>query len=467
MKRALLINVGHGHATDDAHPRHHVAPMDLAQVAGQLEHDGWRVDLWDTQIDPGMDPAALELRVRAKAPDLLIVRPLHATAGTALALLRAARGTAGLRLVMGPSGAHLADAMLSDDGYGPRAAEGVLVGEPEGTVTELLPALREGVLPDELPGLQVDPGEVPKGRAFLRELDGLPLPAQHLLMRQGYTFRYPLDVTGPLRIGYVLSSRGCALGCLFCAPVERETFGTKYRWRSAAHVVDEVELIRELGGNAVYFIDDFFGFSQRRIEELCEEMIRRDVILPWAAQIRAQGIPLELLRLMRRAGCSTLAFGAESGSDRVLGALRKGVTVAQTREQGRLIRAAGIQLVGYFIVGTPGETDDERQATYDFITELAPDVVQLHIFNVFPGAPAMERFPQLYEERATKFTGPRGRGERIEALDAERRAFYRRYYLSPGYLGRTLKRRWRPLLANIEEEAGFVLRSTRFFLGRG
>ena len=356
--------------------------MDLAQCAAILERAGWRVELWDTVLEHDEEGPVIERRVQAKQPDLLILRPLAHTAHTTQMLGRASREHCGLRLAMGPSAPHLANDLLTplNDST---AVDGVLIGEPESTLLELLPDLAKRALPDELPGLQLAPSMVPKGRPFIRDLDALPMPSQHLLVGRGYQFRYPLDVHGSLNIGYVLSSRGCALGCIFCAPAERETFGTQYRWRSPDLIVDELERIRELCGNAVYFIDDFFAFSPKRVAALCERLIERDVIIPWAAQVRAHGLSDELLELMRRAGCSTLCFGAESGSDRVLGLLRKGVSVEKVRDQAARIRAAGIQLVGYFIVGTPGETKEERQDTYDFIEEIAPDVVQLHIFNVF------------------------------------------------------------------------------------
>ncbi|MGM0578479.1 MAG: B12-binding domain-containing radical SAM protein [Myxococcota bacterium] len=461
--RALLINVGHGADTADRHPRHHVAPVDLAQAAAILEQAGWVVDLWDTALEPHADPAAIAARARAKAPDLLVARPLHHTAATTDRLLRTAAAPDTLRLAMGPSAAHLADRLLTcPNGLAP--ANGVLVGEPEGTLMDLLPHLADGSLPEELPGLQLRRGQPPKPRAFLRDLDALPLPSHHLLVGRGYRFRYPLDVDGPLRMGYVLTSRGCALQCVFCAPSERETFGTQYRWRSADHIVDELEVLRDLGANAVYFIDDFFGFSKGRIRDLCEAMLRRGAVLPWVAQVRAQGLDLELLKLMRRAGCSTLCFGAESGSDRVLRILKKGITTAQLREQARLIHEAGIQLVAYFIVGVPGETDAERAATYELIREIRPDLVQIHIFNLFPGSSAMELYPELYSPTGSKFTGPATMGPELERLDRERRAFYLRYYLDPRNLGRMVRRRWRPILANLGDEVDFAWQATRYFM---
>jgi len=456
--RALLINVGHGSEAHDNHPRHNVAPIDLALCASILEEAGYRVDLWDTAVTPSLSSADVADRVTAKTPELLLVRPLHGCDQPMKDLLNAAQGTA-KRILMGPSAAQFAKSYLKDG-----LIEGALIGEPELTLKDALPHLRKKTLPASIPGLQVQADKTPSPRAFNQDLDALPFPAHHLLNRQGYQFRYPLDVEDKLQIGYVLSSRGCALKCVFCAPVERETFGTKYRWRSAANIVDEIEWMRSLGTNAIYFIDDFFGFSKPRIRELCEEMIRRDVILPWAAQVRAQGIGLELLQLMRRAGCSTLCFGAESGSNRLLKAIRKGVTTDQIRTQAHAIHEAGIQLVGYFIVGAPGETDDERQATYDLIEDIEPEVVQIHIFNVFPGAPAMDIYPDLYDPTTTKFTGP-GHNEE-DPLDEERRRFYRRYYLRPRYLRRTLKRRWKPMLANLDGELEFVRRSMRFFTGR-
>lgn len=462
--RALLIHVGHGAEGEGRHPRHHVAPIDLAQCAAILEQGGWQVDLWDTALTPGLRPVEVEQRVLARAPELLLVRPLQATVDTARGLLLATRRVGGLRLVLGPAAQHAADDLLGRDGA-VRGADGALVGEPEGTLEELLPYLRRGALPDELPGLRTTSGQRVTPRPLLRDLDRLPLPAHRLLVDRGYRFRYPLDVPARLRVGYVLTSRGCALGCIFCAPVERETLGTRYRWRSADRVVDELELLRGLGANGVYFVDDFFGFSPQRIRDLCQAMLDRQVVLPWCAQVRAHGLDLDLLRLMRRAGCSSLCFGAESGSDRVLRLLRKGVTVDGIREQARRIRRAGVQLVGYFLVGTPGETAAERAQTYALIDELQPAVVQLHIFNVFPGAPAMEMFPERYQRSATKFTGPRSADPHMLELDREVRAFYRRYYLRPAYLARTVRRRWRSLAHNLGDEARFAAHATRFFLG--
>ena len=125
--------------------------------------------------------------------------------------------------------------------------------------------------------------------------------------------------------------------------------------------------------------------------------------------------------------------------------------------------SAGWGYVGFGLYHLkPGETAEERTQTYDLIEEVQPDVVQIHIFNVFPGAPAMELYPHLFNPKTTKFTG--AEGDEQVALDAERRRFYRRYYLHPRYLGRTLKRRWRPMLANLEGELDFVRRASRFFL---
>lgn len=463
--RALLVNAGHASAASDAHPRHNVAPMDLALVAALLEGAGWDVDLWDTAVTPTASGAKIARLAQAKASDLLVVRPLVGCEGATETLLAAAAGATrgATRLLLGPSGARVAQGLLAAHPARP-LWEGALVGEAEGTFQALLPALADRAPLPPVAGLMTPSRPLAPPRPLLRDLDALPLPAHHLLMRQGYRFRYPLDVRGRLRIGYSMTSRGCAQGCVFCSPVERESVGKRYRWRSPENIVDELRLLGRLGANAVYFIDDFFGFSPRRVAALCEAMIAARVTPPWAAQVRAQGLDLELLRLMRRAGCSTLAFGAESGSDRVLALLRKGLTTGEIRAQAARIRAAGIQSVGYFIVGVPGETAAERQATYRLIEDIAPDVAQVHIFNVYPGAPAIELYPELRDAGGTKFTGPRAHAA---ALERQRNAFYRRYYLSPRYLARTVRRRWRPLLANLDEELAFAWKTARFFLGAG
>ena len=103
MKRALLINVGHGHLSSDNHPRHNVAPMDLAQCAAILENAGWRVELWDTVLEHDEEASVIERRVQAKKPDLLVLRPLAHTAHTTHMLGRASLSCSGIRLAMGPS----------------------------------------------------------------------------------------------------------------------------------------------------------------------------------------------------------------------------------------------------------------------------------------------------------------------------------------------------------------------------
>ena len=118
--------------------------MDLAQAAAILEDAGWRVELWDTALEPAVDASVIEARVEVKAPDLLIIRPLAHTAHTAVMLGRSAAATSAIRVAMGPSGPHLARELLTPI-EGIAAVDGVLIGEPETTLLELLPALADGL----------------------------------------------------------------------------------------------------------------------------------------------------------------------------------------------------------------------------------------------------------------------------------------------------------------------------------
>ena len=459
--KALLINLAPIGGPPDHHPRHHVAPVDLAICAAILEGAGHEVQLWDTALDPRETLPELITRARASVPDLLLVRPLLGTASDAAAL---ARACGGLRLVFGNAVDAARDTLIGDRPGG-GAFDAALVGEPEPVLIDLLPHLAEGELPEQLLGLAKDTRRWAQPRPFLEQLDSLPAPAHHHLVGKGYQFHYPLDQPERLEMGYLLSSRGCALGCTFCSPSERESLGKGYRWRSAESIVEEIQQLKALGANALYFIDDFFSFSTARVRELCEAMIAAELQLPWAAQVRAHGLDSELLALMRAAGCSSLCFGAESGSDRMLKQVRKGVTTQLVREQVARIQAAGIATVGYFIVGMPGEGDEERAETYRFIEALGPDLAQVHIFNVMPGSSAEALYPELLAPEATKFSGPVALDARMDALDAERRRFYLRYYLGPRYLLRTLRRRGKALARNLPSEAAFALRSVRYFLG--
>jgi len=233
-----------------------------------------------------------------------------------------------------------------------------------------------------------------------------------------------------------------------------------YRMRNVESVVDELAQVVALGANVVYFNDDNFLRESDRVAALCEGILRRGLDLSWLADARVDDVDPALLPLMRRAGCSTLCLGVESGSQRVLDALRKGITVEQTRAAAAAIRRAGIWMVAYVILGSPGESEVERHATWRLLDDIRPELVQCHRFAWYPmarGERGDPNWPHLGDKFATNgaATGP---------LEFDQRDLYRKYYLSPRFVIDYARTRGPWLPGPILRDAALALRTVAYMV---
>ena len=169
----------------------------------------------------------------------------------------------------------------------------------------------------------------------------------------------------------ISSSRGCPYRCAFCA--SEFYFSKRYRCRSAASVLDEIErLIADYRIDGLYFREDCFTVNRARVVEICGEMVRRKIALPWECEARVDTLDPELLRMMYEAGCRGMWCGIESGSPRILDYLQKGITLEQVRNAYRWAHEAGIAVGAGFMVGLPGETMDDAFQSLRLAKELRP-----------------------------------------------------------------------------------------------
>ena len=236
-------------------------------------------------------------------------------------------------------------------------------------------------------------------RPFAGDLDALPFPARDLLPNAAY-IRH-----GRRRDGYavttVMSSRGCPYACEFCSNV---VFGASYRERSPANVIDEVEEALALGYDRIAFADDVFTMRPERVAAVCDEIERRGLRFDWECLARVDGVDRATAVRMRRAGCRTVFFGIESGSDDVLRMMRKGITAAQARDAVWAAHDAGLEAGAFFILCYPGETDDTVLQTLRFAGSLPLDYLGLSMPYPLPGTPLRERM----EGRVTCESRPDG-----------------------------------------------------------
>jgi radical SAM superfamily enzyme YgiQ (UPF0313 family) len=230
-------------------------------------------------------------------------------------------------------------------------------------------------------------------RPLERNLDQWPFPDRESLALD-FVESMPLDVPAVLsmeRFTTMQSSRGCPWPCTFCdIPIFNEG---KWRARSAEHVVAEFKHLQHQGYGSVYFVDDHFLLKPKRIEAMCQGIHREGVTIEWGCEGRVDSVAQHLFPAMAQAHCRTIMFGVESGSQKVLDRLKKGQTLEEIETAVTNAKDAGIEIVhGFFVVGTPGETEDDIRSTFDFAARLRLDTFAFNRLCVYRGTPLWQEY---------------------------------------------------------------------------
>ncbi|MEE2750439.1 MAG: radical SAM protein, partial [Myxococcota bacterium] len=212
-------------------------------------------------------------------------------------------------------------------------------------------------------------------------IDDIPKPARHLLPQHSYRY---LFATRP-GFATMITSRGCPFRCTFC---DKSVSGSRWRARTPSSVVDEMEeLVRNHGVGFINIYDDNFTLDRKRVRLICEEILHRELEIEWKCEGRVDGVDPALLRLMRQAGCRTIAYGVESANRKTLELLRKDITVEQTIRAFSDTRSAGLRSLAYIILGSPGESSTDVRRTIRFVKEIDADYVQFSSLTALPGTP--------------------------------------------------------------------------------
>ena len=247
----------------------------------------------------------------------------------------------------------------------------VIRNEGEITFSELVEKLGNGGNVYEIKGLSFKKGNGVvhnEQQPFIKDLDGLPFPARHLIDISKYKRRsmyfdvYPLD--------YIITSRGCPFHCRFCSS-SRHIFCGSYNFRSAKNVVDEIELlINEYGTKALCFKEDIFTANKKRVFEICDELKKRKIELSWQCESRVDTISKDLLKKMKSAGCKAIWFGCESGSQKVLDYIGKDITISQIENAFKWCKEFDISTGAAFVVGFPTETVEDVYKTIELAKRI-------------------------------------------------------------------------------------------------
>jgi radical SAM superfamily enzyme YgiQ (UPF0313 family) len=223
-------------------------------------------------------------------------------------------------------------------------------------------------------------------RPLIENLDAIPFVSKVYKKHLNHTHYFYGHSQYP--IVTIVGGRGCTHRCYYC--VYPQTFsGRKVRYRSVKNIVDEIEYIvhnfRPL--REIMFEDDTLTLNRKRCKELCEEIISRRLKICWSANSRAD-VDLDTLKIMRKAGCRLLCVGFESGVQKILDNMNKGIKLSTMEEFMKNAKKVGILIHGCFMVGNKGETKETMFKTLEFAKILNPDTAQFFPIMVYPGTEA-------------------------------------------------------------------------------
>jgi anaerobic magnesium-protoporphyrin IX monomethyl ester cyclase len=185
-------------------------------------------------------------------------------------------------------------------------------------------------------------------------------------------------------VGHIITGRGCPFSCAYCG--SPALWHREARFRSVGNVIGELEYLKEnFKTSNIHFADDTFTIKKDRAKEICQQIIDRSLNIKWLCDTRADCLDKELIELMKRAGCIRLKIGVESGSNRVLKAMRKGETREKIRQAVKWIKEAGVPFTAYFMTGFPTETNEDLRETIDFAREIDADYYSLSVLAPYYG----------------------------------------------------------------------------------
>jgi radical SAM superfamily enzyme YgiQ (UPF0313 family) len=423
------------------------------QAAAILREAGHEVAYIDCQAE-GVSFDELVPKVIDHAPDLVVlyVEQIKIHVDKALADAVKERSTARVGFV-GPFVTPLGTKVVEDT----PSVDFALRGEYDESLREVADALAAGGDWRAVEGISVrhDDGRVEEvgGYRHVKDLDALPFPAYDLVDFSKYhesVFRRTPAAT-------MITSRGCPYQCVYCW-FPQTIYGHKWRYQSAERVVAEMEhLHREYGVREIRVDDDIFELNRDRVMQICRMLQEKGMDLTWSPQCRPDRMDLDLLREMKKAGCSRILYGCESASQEILDKMKKNIKVEAIENATRWTKEAGIDVHNCFILGFPWDTRETVEKTIRYAYNLNAEFCQFGIATPLPGT----RLTDLVEEEGALVSGDdwsqhdgfskaavsyekNGNGGLTQGeIEEYATRAYREYYLRPQYVGLMVKRAFR------------------------
>jgi len=353
-------------------------PIGIMYVAAVLEKEGYEVQLLDAEAE-NLDFDTTVNKIKDYGPDVVgftATTPLFPLGIKIAETLK--KNNLNIKTVFG--GPHIS--ALPQESLAPKAVDFVVIGEGEYSMLELIKEIEGEKNFAKVKGIGYKEAGLaiinPK-RELIQNLDELPFPTKHLTNQEKYLNLY----TGK-PYALVVTSRGCPFNCIFCD--SKITFGRRTRYRSPENVIKELKQIVDIWEiKDITFTDDTFTLNRERTIELCKRIIEENLNISFICSSRADTIDEERLKWLKKAGCRQITFGLESGDDKILQIIKKGITTEDAKRAIALTKSFGIETHASYMLGNPGETLKTMNKTIEFAQELNTDFAQFSIATPFPG----------------------------------------------------------------------------------
>lgn len=422
----------------------HTRPMNLAYLAATLRTEGFDVAIIDYETTPFSE--------RHLQNVLATLRPIVAGITSTTPTITSAAQLAASIKKMAPKtttvigGSH-ASALPEQTLLEFPAFDYLIFGEGEITLRELCIRLRDGGINETISGLAYNENGtivLNPQRQLIENLDTLPFPARDLIDYKSQAGHSSRGFSNKLLSTELFTSRGCPVGCSFCAI--QATFGRSVRFRDTSFIEEEVsQMVQDQHFNHIVIADDTFTLLPDRAASICE-ILERSGINSWNCDTRVNTVTPDLLKLMKRSGCTKVAFGVESGSQRMLDLMGKGITVDQVRNAVTWAKQAGIKHIeGNFIIGSdPSETWEDLEKTRKLIATLPWTFISVAVVVPYPGTPLRKKMladgllepVQGWNDYVMFGARPAWRTVHFSSSDLVnlQRKLTRSFYLTPGYI---------------------------------
>lgn len=407
-------------------------PLGLLYLAAYLESQGVKVKVYDAFAE-GASMEDIEACIAQSDSEVVGITSVTTTIREAVHIAEMAKKLHRTTVLGGPHATVVPQDVLERH----PCFDYVVRGEGERTFHEFL----SGASPADIHGLAYRDGSrvcMTQPRELIQDISSLPFPARHLVNNSLYG-QFDTLLPNHKRTFTIITARGCPNQCTFCA--SKTLWGTCVRFRTPENIIQELEVMQQLGMEQLIVADDTFTLKFSRIKPIVDKI--KSMNIKWTCYARANNLTPDLVKMLKDAHCYYLCFGIESGNQGILDRMKKGIKLEQALSAIRMTKAVGMKVACSFIVGNLGETEATIKETVDFAKKLNPDYVQFNMLTPYPGTEVYDVAKQKgmithdYEEYTNpKFSDP---VMALDTLDSRKLKTYcmnayKSVYLSPRFI---------------------------------